>query len=193
MTSISILLQNTRRAQAARIIYPAAFTILYGSSSYSYPTFNQGNNDNDKDEDDITSKIRRALQEQSPIDIMKNMPALLERAFALDNEVLAAKMSYGTGVGFCSGFAVKKVGKFGAFVFGTGFALFQSLSYAGYITINYEKVGQDLSKVLDLNADGKLSEADGKVLYDKALDVIGFNMPTGGGFAAGFALGLRYG
>ena len=181
------------------ILYPAVVSLLYGSYSDStnfstrrYATYNLGREDNNNNDngEDIVGKIWRSLQDQSPADIMKNVPQLLEQA--LKDEV-PVKVSYGTGLGFCSGFAVKKVGKFGAFIFGTAFALFQSLSYAGYITINYDKVGQDLSKVLDLNADGKLNDADGKALYDKAMDVIGFNIPTGSGFAAGFALGLRYG
>jgi uncharacterized membrane protein (Fun14 family) len=44
---------------------------------------------------------------------------------------------------------------------------------------------------LDLNKDGKVDEKDAIFAFNKISDVIGYNMPSGGGFSAGFLLGLR--
>ena len=167
------------------ILYPAGLSLIYGSSTKQYVVaLNEGRND---DGNKLWEKIQENVTGAGTMEIIE----------MLKDQVLSSgatgKLSYGAGVGFCSGFTLKKIGKIGAFIFGTGFCLFQTLSYNEYITINYDKVGKDLCELLDLNKDGQFNEADGKELYDKALEVVGFNMPAGSGFAAGFALGLRYG
>lgn len=138
----------------------------------------------DKGDEDSIAQIFNRIKEE--------MGITMTPLSILDNGV-PLKVSYGAALGFCSGFALKKVGKVGAFIFGAGFCMFQSLSYSGYITVNYEKVGKDLSKLLDLDTNGTINERDGKILYDKALDVLGYNIPTGSGFAGGFLVGIRSG
>ncbi len=46
-------------------------------------------------------------------------------------------------------------------------------------------------KALDINKDGKFDAEDFKHAYDKVVDVLGYQMPAGGGFTAGLIMGLR--
>ena len=60
------------------------------------------------------------------------------------------KMSVGSVMGYCSGYALKKVGKAMAVVVGLGFVGLQSAAYGGYITVNWMKVADDaIIKPLD--------------------------------------------
>jgi uncharacterized membrane protein (Fun14 family) len=56
---------------------------------------------------------------------------------------MAMKLSVGGVMGWCSGMALKKVGKAVAFVVGLGFVGLQTASYAGYIQLNWKKIGND--------------------------------------------------
>jgi len=103
----------------------------------------------------------------------------------------AGKVGYGFVVGYCSGFAVKKVARVAAFVIGGAFVVVQSLAYQGYVSLNQEKVKGDFEFHLDLNKDGRLDAKDVEVAYSKLNSVLSYNLPTGGGFSAGLLLGLR--
>lgn len=46
---------------------------------------------------------------------------------------------------------------------------------------------------LDTDGDGRIGPADLKAHFDKAVEVLGFNLPSGTAFAACFLAGLRYG
>lgn len=59
------------------------------------------------------------------------------------------------------------------------------------MSIDYERIKKDVEGVLDINKDGKFDEKDAKTAYDNVFEVLNYNMPTGGGFGAGFILGLR--
>jgi hypothetical protein len=52
---------------------------------------------------------------------------------------------------------------------------------------------KDFEEYLDLNRDGKVDMEDGKLVYERVLAALQFNMPAGTGFAAGFLGGLRTG
>ena len=110
------------------------------------------------------------------------------------NTGIPTELSYGFVCGYSSGYALKKVGKMVSLAFGLSFAVFQSLAYAGYIQFNHEAFKKDLmDKYLDLNQDGKVDEQDLKLLYNKALEILTYNIPGGAGFSAGFIGGLRAG
>ena len=70
---------------------------------------------------------------------------------ALDSlKPLVTKVSLGGVMGYCSGMALKKVGKALAFVVGLGFVAVQSAAYAGYIQVNWGKIADDsIVKPLD--------------------------------------------
>ena len=80
-----------------------------------------------------------------------------------------------------------------AIIIGLGFISLQTLSFYGYIKVDHGQLQKDVQDFLDLNEDGKVDSEDGKLIYNKVLKVLEFNLPAGGGFAAGFAGGLRMG
>ncbi|KAL3930361.1 MAG: hypothetical protein SGBAC_011801 [Bacillariaceae sp.] len=82
---------------------------------------------------------------------------------ALDKlKPIAAQISFGSVVGYCSGMAMKKVGKAVAFIIGIGFVGLQSAVYAGYIQVNWEKITGDATSPLDTTGDGKVDIEDAK-------------------------------
>ena len=60
-----------------------------------------------------------------------------------------SQLSFGSVVGYCSGYAMKKVGKAVAFVIGVGFVGLQTASHMGYIDVNWIKIRDDALKPLD--------------------------------------------
>ena len=63
---------------------------------------------------------------------------------------LLTELSFGSIVGYCSGYAMKKVGKALAFVIGVGFISLQTVVHLGYIDVNWTKVRDDaIIKPLD--------------------------------------------
>lgn len=107
---------------------------------------------------------------------------------------ILAKLGFGSVVGYCSGMALKKVGKAIAFVFGMGFMAIQGAVYAGYIDgFNWQKVQTDAIKQIDTNSDGKLDEEDLKAYWKKLKAVLVNGIPDAGGFSLGFLWGIKYG
>ncbi len=96
-------------------------------------------------------------------------------------------------VGVCCGVAFKRIGKGIAFAIGLTFTGLQTLSYFGYIKIDYNKVARDANKVLDVNADGKLDGKDIQDLVVRGKTILGSQLPSVGGFCSGFAIGLYFG
>jgi uncharacterized membrane protein (Fun14 family) len=76
---------------------------------------------------------------------------------------------------------------------GLGFITLQTLSFYGYVKVDHNQLQHDFNDLLDLNKDGKVDTEDGKLIYNKVVKVLEFNLPAGGGFAAGFVGGLRSG
>jgi len=120
---------------------------------------------------------------------------IISKASAKAHEIMdtgaPGQIGYGFMMGYSSGYCLKKVSKVLAFAVGGIFIALQSLSYNGYMNVNYGKIQKDVENIMDLNKDGKVDEKDAKVAYDKLHTVLSYNMPTGGGFSAGLILGLR--
>ncbi len=108
-----------------------------------------------------------------------------ERATAHVSEI-----SFGGAVGFCSGYAVKQVGKVAAATIGMIFILAQVASSQGYIHINWKKVEQDVIRAVDPNGDGKITKDDFVIWWNKFLRVVRHNLPSSSGFGVGFLLGI---
>ncbi|CAK4639110.1 hypothetical protein LEN26_008297 [Aphanomyces euteiches] len=102
------------------------------------------------------------------------------------------QISFGTAVGFCAGSAVKSIGQIAAAAIGVIFIGAQFAASAGYIQINWKKVEKDAIAAVDPNGDGKIDADDVKVWWQKFLKLAQHNLPSSGGFAAGFFLGITY-
>lgn len=101
------------------------------------------------------------------------------------------QIGYGFLMGYSSGFCLKKVSKVVAFALGGFFIVIQTLSFNGYMQVNYDKLEKEANKVLDVNHDGKVDAKDAEAAYAQLQKVLGYHMPTGGGFGAGLLMGLR--
>lgn len=104
-----------------------------------------------------------------------------------------SQISWGFCSGYCAGFAAKKASKVVAVGLGGIFCLMQTLAYNGYITVDQEKLSKDFQDRFDVNGDGKIDMQDAENLYAQAMEILQYNMPSGGGFATGVVLGLRSG
>ena len=106
---------------------------------------------------------------------------------------LFAKISFGGVMGYCSGTALKKVGKSLAFVIGCGFIGLQVAVSTGYIDVDWTKVKDDAIKKADIDKDGKLTSNDAKEYWKKLKALLTNKIPGSAGFGLGFMYGVRYG
>jgi len=153
------------------------------------------------------SAVSVALCEESLVDKLTKAgksgdwnAALDEIASSLGSHVQGAvdsgiptQLSYGFVSGYCSGLALKKAGRMAAVVFGMGFVALQTLQYSGYIQVDHDKLRKHVEGLFDLNNDGVVDQDDATQAYAKALAILEYNLPAGGGFGAGFLGGLRSG
>jgi len=147
------------------------------------------------DDEDLFSRMKKIVGEGG--DLNDQMDALAKQlgskvAEAVETGV-PTQLSYGFVCGYCSGYALKKVGKAAAVVLGLGFMTLQTLNYSGYIEVDHEKLKKDVEGLMDLNNDGKIDDKDLAIASDKIMEVVSFGLPSGCGFAAGFWGGLRSG
>lgn len=94
------------------------------------------------------------------------------------------------GLGFCSGYALKQVGKVAAMTIGTLFIIAQVASSNGYIEIHWHKLEKDVIKVVDSDGDGQITPQDLKAWYKRVMKKLQQNLPSSAGFAGGFLFGL---
>ncbi|KAK4511476.1 uncharacterized protein ATC70_012691 [Mucor velutinosus] len=103
------------------------------------------------------------------------------------------ELTFGTFLGICTGFLVKKVGKiFAAFV-GTGFVFLQYLSQQGYVTIHWDRLEGGYTNALDVDKDGKVSKRDLTSRWQKFVNFLTNNLQFKSTFLIGFYAGIRYG
>mmetsp|Transcript_27753 Transcript_27753/g.36375 ORF Transcript_27753/g.36375 Transcript_27753/m.36375 type:complete len:220 (-) Transcript_27753:319-978(-) len=106
---------------------------------------------------------------------------------------IAGDLGFGGCLGFASGYAMKELGKEVAFGIGMVFAAAQALAYYGVIEIKWRVIKEKTIQAIDTDGDGKLTAQDIKIYWRKLKKVLTYNLPSGGSFAGGFALGLYYG
>lgn len=109
-------------------------------------------------------------------------------------KILTSKLGVGGLSGFCAGYFFKKIGKMACFAVGGMFVLFQSMAYAGFIDIHWNKIEQKMEKIADLDGDGKLTMSDVAVFWKKYLKpMLTYHLPSGAGFSFGFLMGIKKG
>ena len=113
---------------------------------------------------------------------------------ALDTlKPILSNLSFGAVMGYCSGTALKKVGKALAVVIGVGFIGLQTAVSAGYIEVNWENVRVTFVNKIDTTGDGKLDFEDAKTYWKMLKKLLTNKIPSAGGFSLGFLYGVRSG
>lgn len=102
-----------------------------------------------------------------------------------------SNVSFGAIMGYCSGTAMKQVGKVMAFLVGIGFIGLQSMAHYGYIQIDWMKVKESAKKTIDSNGNGSLDSEDLKAYWKSFKAILTNKVPAAGGFSLGFLYGLR--
>ena len=97
----------------------------------------------------------------------------------------AASLGFGGVAGAVVGYTAKKVTKMAALILGLVFIAVQLLVYAGFITVNWGAV--------ETTVQDAWVDPHGVTLADRAWTIVTANLPFGGGFVAGFALGFKLG
>jgi uncharacterized membrane protein (Fun14 family) len=95
------------------------------------------------------------------------------------------ELGFGGAAGLIVGYAAKKMTKLIAIALGVLFILLQILVHEGLITVNWTAVQS--------TAEGVWTDAAGRSLADRAWEILTANLPFGGGFVTGFAIGFKLG
>jgi len=95
---------------------------------------------------------------------------------------LLPDLSLGGVLGYCAGFAVKKIGRAVIFVIGAIFVVLQLLAYFEFVEVNWPRVQMVAEPWLRTGA------REGSTWF---VEVLRANLPFGGAFLAGLLLGLR--
>jgi uncharacterized membrane protein (Fun14 family) len=117
---------------------------------------------------------------------------LVEQAIEKAKPILQ-NLGFGAVMGYCSGMAMKKVGKMLAVTIGVGFIALQTVVSLGYIKVDWDKVKVHFVKSVDTTGDGVLNADDAKVYWQKFKKLMTNKIPSAGGFSFGFLYGVRYG
>src|SRR5690606_35894123 len=103
------------------------------------------------------------------------------------------ELSFGTAMGFCSGYLCKKLGKVMILVTGVAFVSLQLLANSGYITVHWLKFEEKFKEQLDIDGDGKVTANDARHGLTLIIDLLTKNFQFKSTFAGGFYIGFRYG
>jgi uncharacterized membrane protein (Fun14 family) len=96
-----------------------------------------------------------------------------------------AGLGFGGMVGAVVGYAAKKMTKVVAIGLGVIFVLMQTMVYLGWIEIDWA--------AMQTSAEGAWTDAQGQTLAERVWPMLTHNLPFGGGFVVGFALGFKLG
>ncbi|HXQ20832.1 MAG TPA: FUN14 domain-containing protein [Candidatus Acidoferrales bacterium] len=97
----------------------------------------------------------------------------------------AGSLGFGGVAGAVVGYTAKKVTKLVALALGLTFILVQVLVYKGFITVDWGAVQSSAETVW--------KDPHGVTLADQAWQILSANLPFGGGFVTGFAIGFKLG
>jgi uncharacterized membrane protein (Fun14 family) len=97
----------------------------------------------------------------------------------------AGSLGFGGVAGLVVGYTAKKLTKLAAILLALLFILVQVLAYQGWIQVEWAAVEE--------SAKGVWADESGVTLADRAWQILTANLPFGGAFVAGFALGFKLG
>ena len=180
-------------------VLSVAFCTISSGTAIAFCDDGKGNG-NGGGADDIMKKIKSMIPSsdgEGGFDVSSMMDKVATEVGSKVAEAVETgvptQLSYGFMSGFCSGYALKKVGKVAAIVLGGGFMALQTLSYSGYVEVDHGKLKKDIEGMMDLNKDGKIDKEDLNKASEDIMEVLSFGLPAGAGFGAGFLFGLKQG
>ena len=95
------------------------------------------------------------------------------------------ELGFGGVAGAIVGYTAKKLTKLMALALGLGFLFIQTLVYLHFVTVDWGAVQHTAEHVW--------KDPMGITLAHRACEIVSANLPFGGGFVAGFALGFKFG
>ncbi|CAG8435895.1 680_t:CDS:2 [Funneliformis caledonium] len=102
-------------------------------------------------------------------------------------------ITFGSILGFCTGFLFKKIGKMVAIAVGIGFVFLQYMAYQGFVTIHWQRINNAFTQEMDVDQDGHVTARDTKSKLRILIDLLTVKFQFKSCFVSGFYLGLRYG
>jgi uncharacterized membrane protein (Fun14 family) len=110
----------------------------------------------------------------------------------MDFSAVAKDVSVSTAFGACVGVAAKRLTKEAMYGVGLGFIALQTLSYFGYVQIQWKRISNDVQSAVDQDGDGKITATDLKILLDRFLNLMTNGLPNAAGFTTGFYVGVKW-
>lgn len=107
-------------------------------------------------------------------------------------DAIVKQFSVSTVFGCCAGVATKRLTKDAMYGVGMAVIGLQTLSYLGYIKINWSAVEDDIVKAVDQDGDGKLTASDASAILKRFAKFLSTGMPNAAGFSTGFYGAIRY-
>ena len=178
---------NARRrssSQAPHLTQPASMGAGFSSSHKA------------KLEAELAKRTAELAEMKARVDALEAEKAAKERVskvvmpdFVSTDLVPAGSQAlFGSGLGTAAGYALRVVGKAAAFTIGTSFVGLQTLSYLGYVQVDWRKVERDTTAKLDRDGDGKVTANDLALVWREVESVLIFNCPAGHGLYRGAAV-----
>lgn len=96
-----------------------------------------------------------------------------------------AGLGFGGLTGAAVGYTAKKVTKLAAIILGLAFILVQVMVYQGWLDVDWTAVQSATEQAVN--------SEEGRSALERAWEVLTNNLPWGGGFVGGFALGFKLG
>ena len=96
-----------------------------------------------------------------------------------------AGLGFGGMAGAVVGYAAKKLTKMLAILLGALFVVIQLLAYNGFIEVDWVAVQNTAEQAVD--------SEESRSAAEQAWQILTANLPWGGGFVAGFAIGFKLG
>ena len=112
---------------------------------------------------------------------------LKQMNLSIDPKAVSASGFFGA----CVGVATKRLTQDAMYGVGLGVMGLQLLNYLGYITIEWNKIGDDITKRIDQDGDGQLSRKDFQIILNRFVEIMKTGMPDAAGFSIGFVVGLK--
>ncbi|KAI9246921.1 FUN14 family-domain-containing protein [Phascolomyces articulosus] len=103
------------------------------------------------------------------------------------------ELSFGTLLGLCTGYFLKKMGRLFAIMIGMGFVCLQYMSAKGYVTVHWDRMQAGYNKQMDVDQDGRVTVRDVQSKWRKFVDLLTKNIQFKSTFLVGLYAGIRFG